>query len=163
MNRQHDTRTCTRGAKRSPSPSAAWSDATEFHSARRVPYHNRTFSHPCARHSRATGYDARKNVSHAPQGRVYVCHAVCDSVPHDRRRNVLTHPLRRRMPAHRASLLARLRVCIRGIGWTPTPRWTGGNTTCLHDLLKPVTDRPRRLSDGVGAHFLHVVTLCRNV
>ena len=163
MNRQHDARTCTRGAKRSPSPSATWSDATSFHSALRVPYNREPF------HTRAHGIAVqrdttrRKTFRHAPQGRVYVRHAVCDGVPHDRRRNVFTHPLRRRMPAHRASLLARLRVCIRGIGWTPTPRWAGGNATCPNDLLKPVTDRPRRLSDGLGAHFLHVVTLCRNV
>ena len=79
------------------------------------PISQETFSHPCARHSRATGYDAGKNVLHAPQGRVYVRHAVCDGVPYDKRRNVFTHPLRRRMPAHRASLLTRLRVCIRVI------------------------------------------------
>lgn len=163
MNRQHDARTHTRGAKRFPSPSAAWSDATEFHSARRVPYHREPF------HTRAHGTAVQrdtareKNVSHAPRGRVYVRHAVCDGVPYGRRRNVFTHPLRRRMPAHRASMLVRLRVCIRGISETLTPRRAGGNTTCLNDLLKPVTDRLRRLSDGLGAHFLHVVTLCRNV
>lgn len=120
-------------------------------------------------HTRAHGIAVQRDTTrgktfrHAPQGRVYVRHAVCDGVAHDKRRNVFTHPLRRRMPAHRASLLARLRVCIRGTNNALTPRWAGWNTACRKDLLKPVTDRPRRLSDGLGAHFLHVVTLCRNV